>query len=82
MCLFPIEDFSGAARFALYVLLIFMISVGAFGIQNNYNPPLLYGVFLAIGVIGSMIVVTMCLISLMCQRLEAPSVRRNPLDLV
>ena len=82
MCQFPIEDFSGAARFALYVLLIFMIAAGAFGIQNNYKPILLYGVFLAVGVIGSMIVVTMYLIYFICERLEAPRARRNPLDLV
>ena len=82
MCRFMIEDFSGGARFGLCALLIFMISVGAFGIQNNYNPALLYGIFLAIGVIGSMIVITMYLIYLMCERLEAPPVRTNPLDLV
>lgn len=63
------------------VLLLFLLMLALLGMNLNFQPIILYLSFLAISVIGLMIVTTASILHYFFTTVAAPVSRTNPLDI-
>ncbi len=77
-----IESLKEERRWILWslVVLLFLLTLALIGMNLNFQPILLYLSFLAISVIGLMIVTTASILHYFFTVVVAPVSRTNPLD--